>query len=108
MQSVDEVVRVVIVTDVRLQTDIVSLQRASADKANATGCAVSVFYVRIHCTDEIRQRFGWKFDEAVDRHFTETNLDDFTAWLVFPFSLLYYLKDLTLHEGTTSSKMRAH
>jgi len=33
--------------------------------------------VRITCREEIRQRFGWKFDAAVDGHFTETDLDNY-------------------------------
>lgn len=75
--SLAEETRVVIVTDVRLKTDIPSIQHAVADKASTSGQKIGLFFVRIHCLDEIRQRFGWKFAEAIDGHFTETDLDHY-------------------------------
>ncbi len=30
--------------------------------------------------DEIKEKFGWKFDKDKDEHYTETDLDHYTQW----------------------------
>ena len=36
-----------------------------------------VIPIRIECSDAVRERRGWKRDDAIDTHRTETALDDF-------------------------------
>lgn len=53
-----------IIPDMRLQSDIDAC-REMAD----------IITVRIEASDEVRQRFGWRYDANIDQHWTETDLD---------------------------------
>lgn len=70
VSNIQKGVNVVIVADVRLKTDVAALKKHCS----------KVFFVRIETENAVKEKFGWKFNEVVDAHFTETNLDDFESW----------------------------